>query len=217
MASREPSPAPPVAALAGVHRSYREGAEQRAILAGADLTVTAGELVALLGRSGSGKSTLIHLLAGIDAPDQGRVEVLGTDLGALDETARTRFRARNIGLVFQFFHLLPTLTVLENVLLPLELAGDRSAAGRERALALLGRVGLEHRRDAFPDVLSGGEQQRIAVARALVTDPALVLADEPTGNLDQDSAGIVLELLQELAREGHTVLMATHSRAAAAA
>jgi putative ABC transport system ATP-binding protein len=176
--------------------------------------VAQGELVALLGPSGSGKSTLLNVIAGLDAPDSGTVRVGGRDVAALDERQRTLLRRREIGFVFQFFNLVPTLTVLENIQLPLELTGQPTGnAARE----LLHRVGLESRWRAFPDELSGGEQQRIAVARALAHGPRLVLADEPTGNLDSATGARVLDLLTELIRErGTTMLVATHSDAVVA-
>lgn len=176
-----------------------------------------GERVALLGPSGSGKSTLLNLMSGIDTADEGTVEVDGTDLTGLSERERTLFRRRHIGFVFQFFNLLPTLTVEENLLLPLELAGQVSAEDRRRASSLLEAVGLAHRTGTFPDRLSGGEQQRIAVARALVHRPLLVLADEPTGNLDAETGLRVLALLDDLVREsGTTLLMVTHAPEVAA-
>ncbi len=167
----------------------------------------------MLGPSGSGKSTLLNLVSGIDLPDAGRVRVGGVDLTALDEQARTRFRRERVGFVFQFFNLIPTLTVLENLLLPLELNGTEGPPARARAEALLRAVGLEDRADAAPDRLSGGEQQRVAVARAIVHRPALVLADEPTGNLDEDTGRIVIGVLEELVRaEGATLVVVTHAR-----
>jgi putative ABC transport system ATP-binding protein len=167
----------------------------------------------ILGRSGSGKSTLLNLVAGIEPPSGGRVEVGGVDLGALPERRRTLFRRDRVGFVFQFFNLLPTLTVEENLRLPLELAGRTGPGDQRRAGELLAEVGLAERAGAFPDRLSGGEQQRVAVARALVHDPLLVLADEPTGNLDHDTGLAVLALLDRLTRgAGKTLLMATHSR-----
>ncbi len=204
---------PPAVELRQVSKSYREGDVERAVLRDVSLTVAAGEIVVLLGRSGSGKSSLLNLIAGIDAPTSGTVRVHGTDLTALDEQARTRFRRRHIGFVFQFFNLIPLLTVEENVLLPLDLNDRADAAGVARVRALLDRVGLGGRGDSFPDRLSGGEQQRVAIARALIHEPALVLADEPTGNLDAETAAGVLDLLDTLAREaGRTVVMVTHSR-----
>jgi putative ABC transport system ATP-binding protein len=203
----------PAVELRKVSKSYREAEVERVVLRDVSVTIASGEIAVLVGRSGSGKSTLLNVIAGIDRPSAGTVLVDGTDLTALDEQARTRFRRRHIGFVFQFFNLIPLLTVEENLLLPLELNGRADPAGVARARALLERVGLGGRGDSFPDRLSGGEQQRVAIARALVHEPALVLADEPTGNLDAETAAGVLELLDTLAREaGRTVLMVTHSR-----
>ncbi|HEX6203590.1 MAG TPA: ABC transporter ATP-binding protein [Thermoanaerobaculia bacterium] len=203
----------PALSLTGVSKRFLEGERQREVLRGVDLVVAEGELVVVLGRSGSGKSTLLNLVAGIDPPSAGRVVVGGVDLGALPERRRTLFRRERIGFVFQFYNLLPTLTVDENLRLPLELAGRTGEADRRRAGELLAAVGLADRGGAFPDRLSGGEQQRVAVARALVHDPLLVLADEPTGNLDLDTGLVVLDLLDRLTRgAGKTLLMATHSR-----
>ena len=205
--------APPALELRHLGKTYREGEAERVVLRDVSLVVAGGEIVVLVGRSGSGKSTLLNLIAGIDRPTAGSVVVNGTDLTALDEQARTRFRRRHIGFVFQFFNLIPLLTVEENLLLPLDLNGRADAKGVARARVLLERVGLGDRGDSFPERLSGGEQQRVAIARALIHDPALILADEPTGNLDADTAAGVLDLLDTLAREaGRTVLMATHSR-----
>jgi putative ABC transport system ATP-binding protein len=205
--------APPAVELRHLGKTYREGEAERVVLRDVSLTVAAGEIVVLVGRSGSGKSTLLNLVAGIDRATAGTVAVNGTDLTALDEQARTRFRRRLIGFVFQFFNLIPLLTVEENLLLPLDLNGRAGAEGVARARALLERVGLAGRGESYPERLSGGEQQRVAIARALIHDPALILADEPTGNLDADTAAGVLDLLDALAREaGRTVLMATHSR-----
>jgi putative ABC transport system ATP-binding protein len=199
--------------LQHISKTYREGDSERAVLRDVSVAIEAGEIAVVVGRSGSGKSTLLNLIAGIDHPTAGRVLVDGTDLTGLDEQARTRFRRRHIGFVFQFFNLIPLLTAEENLLLPLELNGRADAAGVARARALLDRVGLGGRGGSLPDRLSGGEQQRVAIARALVHDPALILADEPTGNLDGETAAGVLELLDALAREsGTTVVMATHSR-----
>ena len=205
--------APPAVELRHLSKTYREGEAERVVLRDVSLTIAGGEIVVLVGRSGSGKSTLLNLIAGIDRPSAGTVNVNGTDLTALDEQARTRFRRRHIGFVFQFFNLIPLLTVEENLLLPLDLNGRADAAGVVRAHALLERVGLAGRGDSFPERLSGGEQQRVAIARALIHEPDIILADEPTGNLDADTAADVLGLLDALAREaGRTVLMATHSR-----
>ena len=204
--------------IRGLFKSYREGGQDHVILAGAEAALDPGEFVALLGPSGSGKSTLLNLISGIDTPDRGSVVVNGVSLTHASERERTLFRRSHIGFIFQFFNLLPTLTVLENLLLPLELSGRIQDSGREKAVGLLEKVGLEGREDAFPDRLSGGEQQRVAVARALIHEPALVLADEPTGNLDSKTGNRILELLQGLARErGTALLVATHSREAAEA
>jgi putative ABC transport system ATP-binding protein len=203
----------PAVELRKVSKSYREGEVERAVLRDVSVTIASGEIAVLVGRSGSGKSTLLNVIAGIDQPSAGAVVVNGTDLTALDEQARTLFRRRHIGFVFQFFNLIPMLTVEENLLLPLDLNGRADAKGVDRARALLERVGLGGRGESFPERLSGGEQQRVAIARALIHDPALILADEPTGNLDVETAADVLDLLDTLAREsGRTVLMVTHSR-----
>jgi putative ABC transport system ATP-binding protein len=203
----------PAVELLHVSKTYREGDSERVVLSDVSVAIEPGEIVVLVGRSGSGKSTLLNLIAGIDRPTAGRVVVDGTDLTALDEDARTRFRRRRIGFVFQFFNLIPLLTVEENLLLPLELNGMADAPGVARARGLLERVGLAGRGASLPDRLSGGEQQRVAIARALVHDPALILADEPTGTLDAETAAAVLALLDGLAREaGKTVVMVTHSR-----
>ena len=203
----------PVIELRDVRRSFVEGGRSRSVLDGVSCQIAPGELVVLLGRSGSGKSTLLNLIAGIDLPSSGEVLLEGRPLQALDDDERTVLRRDRIGFVFQFFHLVPTLTVEENLLLPLELAGRGRGEDRERALALLAEVGLADRGSQFPDRLSGGEQQRVAVARALATDPAIVLADEPTGNLDLETGLEVLDLLDRLTRRrGKTMLMVTHSR-----
>jgi putative ABC transport system ATP-binding protein len=203
----------PAVELIHVSKSYREGDSDRAVLSDVSVAIQPGEIVVLVGRSGSGKSTLLNLIAGIDRPTSGRVMVDGIDLTALDENTRTRFRRRRIGFVFQFFNLIPLLTVEENLLLPLDLNGMADAAGVARARGLLERVGLAGRGASLPDRLSGGEQQRVAIARALVHEPALILADEPTGTLDAEMAAAVLALLDGLVREaGKTVVMVTHSR-----
>ena len=192
-----------------VRKSYREGDAEHTVLDGASVAVRAGEFVVLLGPSGSGKSTLLNLIGGIDLPDAGDVIVGGVSLVAMNERERTLFRRRRLGFVFQFFNLLPTLTVEENLLLPLELNG-RTANGAARAM--LERVGLGARAGAFPDRLSGGEQQRVAIARALIHEPILVLADEPTGNLDDDNAESVLDVLESVTRAaGRTLIVVTHS------
>jgi putative ABC transport system ATP-binding protein len=208
-----PTMSVPAVELRRLTKVYREGQSERVVLRDVDAVISAGEIAVLLGRSGSGKSTLLNLVSGIDLPSSGAVLVGGVDLTALDEHRRTLFRRRHIGFIFQFFNLIPLLTVEENLLLPLELTAKLDGAGRAHARKLLDRVGLGDRAASYPEQLSGGEQQRLAVARALVHDPALVLADEPTGNLDEDTAGAVLDLLDGLARETRkTVIMVTHSR-----
>jgi putative ABC transport system ATP-binding protein len=187
------------------------------VLQHASATISRGEFVAILGRSGSGKSTLLNLISGIDLADGGAVWLDGQDLTQLNERRRTLLRRQKIGFVFQFFNLIPTLTVWENVVLPLELNGVNGSEKRSQADALLNAVGLLDRRTAFPDRLSGGEQQRVAIARALVHDPPLVLADEPTGNLDEETSRGVLALLDRLTRHaGRTLILVTHSADAAA-
>ena len=203
----------PAVELRRLTKLYREGDGERIVFRDVDAAIGQGEIAVLVGRSGSGKSTLLNLISGIDLPTSGTVVVDGTDITALGERDRTLFRRGRMGFIFQFFNLIPLLTVEENLLLPLELAGRDDAPGRARARGLLERVGLADRAASFPDRLSGGEQQRVAVARALVHDPALILADEPTGTLDADTAAVVLDLLDRLVRElGKTVVMVTHSR-----
>ena len=207
-----PAP-PPLVEIVHLSKSFEEGGRRRSVLEDASAAIGRGELAVLVGRSGSGKSTLLNLLSGIDLPDAGEVVVDGVSLGRLSEHERTLFRRDRIGFVFQFFNLIPTLTVEENLLLPLELKGRRvSPADHDRALSLLAEVGLAERTATFPDRLSGGEQQRVAVARALAHDPLLVLADEPTGNLDLETGLQVLALLDRLTRRaGKTMVMVTHS------
>ncbi len=204
--------------IENLSKEYIEGHNIRAILRSASATFEEGEFVAIRGRSGSGKSTLLNLLAGIDSPTSGEIHINGINVTRLNPRDRTLFRRDNIGFVFQFFNLIPTLTVLENVLLPAELAGAQLGNGTtKRALELLDRVGLTDRRSVFPDKLSGGEQQRVAIARALVRNPRLVLADEPTGNLDDANAKAVMALLSEMTHQaGKTLIMVTHSRKMAA-
>jgi len=202
--------------LVALDKSYREGESRRQVLKGLHASFAAGEFTALTGRSGSGKSTLLNLVSGIDVPDAGEVHVDGVEIGALGDRDRTLHRRRRIGFVFQFFNLIPTLTVEENLTLPLELLATPGARARERVREMLDAVGLADRAASFPDRLSGGEQQRIALARALVHDPALVLADEPTGNLDAATGAEILDLLVRLVRGARrTVIMATHSAEAA--
>ena len=188
------------------------------ILDDVTLSVSAGETLAVVGVSGSGKSTLLALLAGLDTPTSGCVRLLGTDLATLSEDGRARLRARRVGFVFQHFHLLASLTALENVMLPLELEGGRPghAAAADRARAVLARVGHSDRLRHCPAQLSGGEQQRVAIARAFVTEPAILFADEPTGNLDRETGGKIIELLFSLNREhGTTLVLVTHDESLA--
>jgi putative ABC transport system ATP-binding protein len=178
------------------------------------LDIAAGESVAIVGASGAGKSTLLALLAGLDEPSSGRITLAGADLTALDEDGRAKLRAERVGFVFQSFHLVPSLTAIENVMLPLELAGRRDA--REAAMETLTRVGLEQRTGHYPRQLSGGEQQRVALARAFVTRPAVLFADEPTGNLDTHTGERIVSLLFELnAQSNTTLVLVTHDRAVA--
>jgi putative ABC transport system ATP-binding protein len=202
----------PLIELRQVTKDYDEGDRRRPVLCEASATIDRGELAVLVGRSGSGKSTLLNLLSGIDQPSSGTVVIDGVEISSLAERERTLFRRDRIGFVFQFFNLIPTLTVEENLLLPLELKGRLQPADRRAAFDLLAEVGLADRVASFPDRLSGGEQQRVAVARALAHDPLLVLADEPTGNLDFETGLQVLEILDRLTRQaGKTMVMVTHS------
>ncbi|WP_425486938.1 ABC transporter ATP-binding protein [Microvirga thermotolerans] len=196
-------------ALQDVDLSLGRGPARVHILKGVSLAVGRGEAVGLVGPSGSGKSTLLMTMAGLERPDSGTVVVDGTDLTGLDEDALARFRGRRIGIVFQSFHLIPTMTALENVALPLELAGEPDAF--ERAEAEMRAVGLGHRLHHYPSQLSGGEQQRVAIARAIVPNPAILVADEPTGNLDESTGRSVVDLLFALRRErGATLVLVTH-------
>ena len=201
----------PLVQLSGLTKVYQEGEQARVVLTDANATVMRGELAVLLGPSGSGKSTLLNLISGVDAPSSGTVLIDSTDLTALTERERTLFRRKHIGLVFQFFNLIATLTVEENLLLPLSLNGITGKKAKERAMNLLAAVGLADRAGSSPDRLSGGEQQRVAIARALSHDPLLVLADEPTGNLDAETGQQVMSLLEQLVRQrGKTAVVVTH-------
>jgi putative ABC transport system ATP-binding protein len=198
-------------------KSYYEGDVRRVVLQNAHAEFQSGEITAIVGKSGSGKSTLLNLISGIDAPDSGQVWIEGQDLAALSERDRTLFRRARIGFVFQFFNLIPTLTVGENVSLPLELNRIPRAQANKKAQEMLEAVGLLDRWKTFPEKLSGGEQQRVALARALVHDPLLILADEPTGNLDEETGAQMMSLVTHLTREqNRTLLMVTHSQEAAA-
>ena len=208
----------PLLSLVDVSRAFASGDTRVTAVDSVSLALEPGEFVALVGPSGCGKSTLLHLAGAMDRPSAGRVRLDDTDLGALNDDALTRVRRAKVGFVFQFFNLLPTLTALENVQLPLQLMRRPPAKAEGAARALLARVGLEHRVGHYPRALSGGEMQRVAIARALVHEPALVIADEPTGNLDTDTGRRVIDLLASLnAETGITFLMATHAPDLAAA
>jgi putative ABC transport system ATP-binding protein len=206
--------APPAIRLSGVNLSLGRGAARVHILKDIDLHIGTGEAVGLVGPSGSGKSTLLMVAAGLERPDTGAVHVAGQDLGRLDEDALARFRGKNIGIVFQSFHLIPTMTALENVAVPLELAGATDAF--ERAAAELASVGLAERVNHYPAELSGGEQQRVALARALAPHPAILVADEPTGNLDEATGSEIIQLLfAGHEKRGTTLVLVTHDTALA--
>ena len=197
-----------VISLDNVQKVYQAGRRQVQALATIDLKIERGEWVAILGPSGCGKSTLLNLLSGIDRPTSGTVTVLENDLTTMSEEQIARWRGRSIGIVFQFFQLMPTLTAFENVVLPMQINSRRKSSARAREL--LDRVGIKDLAGNFPNELSGGEQQRVAIARALANDPPILLADEPTGNLDSASGQLVLELLEETWRDGATLIMVTH-------
>jgi ABC-type lipoprotein export system ATPase subunit/CRP-like cAMP-binding protein len=201
----------PLVDLRDVVKAYETPAGPFLALRGVDLTVDAGEFVAVIGKSGSGKSTLINTIAGIDHPTSGEVHVAGTEVQKLDENAMAGWRGANLGVIFQFFQLLPTLTLLENVVLPMEFARRGTTRERQdRGLALLERVGMAEHADKLPSAVSGGQQQRVAIARALANDPALIVADEPTGSLDSRTADTIFQLFEELVDQGKTILMVTH-------
>jgi putative ABC transport system ATP-binding protein len=201
--------------LRGVSKTVQSGDRPLTILQPLDLSVPAGQCMAIIGPSGSGKSTLLGLIAGLDAPTTGQILIDGVDITKLDEDTLARLRGEKIGFVFQFFHLVPSLTALENILVPMEIAGRRDA--RLRAQGLLDEVGLHDRGHHYPSQLSGGEQQRIAIARALANDPPLILADEPTGNLDSTNGRHILDLLLQVRRtRGVTLVLVTHDRSIAA-
>lgn len=199
--------------LENLSKVYQEGEHQRLVFDNLNLEISSGEFVVLLGRSGSGKSTLLNILSGIDEPSSGKVIINDMDITALSEHERTLFRRNNVGFIFQLFNLIPTLTVQENVLLPLELTGKLKKAHHQHVNKLLKAVGLSERANSFPDRLSGGEQQRVAILRAMIHQPSLLLADEPTGNLDTDTSRKVMKLLTTLVRkEGKTLILVTHNQ-----
>ncbi|MEP7285531.1 MAG: ABC transporter ATP-binding protein [Chloroflexota bacterium] len=203
---------PPLVRLRNLTKSYEEAGHLRVVLHALDTDIQEGQFTVLLGKSGSGKSTLLNLIGGIDVASAGEVWIKDTCITRLNERDLTLFRRDNIGYIFQFFNLIPTLTALENISLPYELRGNSRREGEKASRVLLERVGLGARANTYPDKLSGGEQQRVAIARALVHQPLLILADEPTGNLDEDTGETVLHLLLELTRDaGKTLIMATHN------
>ena len=207
----------PLIRITSLAKSYRRGEQTIPVLEGVDLEVHAGEFVALMGPSGSGKSTLLNLIAGIDKPSAGRIEIAGVDIARFGEGELADWRAAHVGFIFQFYNLIPVLTAFENVELPLLLTRLSRRERQAHAHAALAMVRLTDREDHYPNELSGGQQQRVAIARALVTDPALIVADEPTGDLDRTTGAEVLDLLEQLNRElGKTVLMVTHDPKAAA-
>ena len=211
----EPNPPQPLIVLRDVTKTYAGTAGDFTALAGVNLSIDPSEFVVVLGRSGSGKSTLLALLSGIDRPTRGEVIVGGTAVHAMSERATSVWRGRTVGIVFQFFQLLPTLTGAENVMLPMDFCGPWPVRERRgRALALLDRLGVADQADKLPATMSGGQQQRVAVARALANEPAVLLADEPTGNLDSRTAAAMLQLLAGLAREGQTVVLVSHESGA---
>jgi len=212
------APPPPevIVRIRGLAKTYWRGGQPVPVLDALDLDIRAGDFLALMGPSGSGKSTLLNLVAGIDKPDHGTIDVEGVDITRLPEADLARWRASHVGFIFQFYNLLPVLTALENVELPLVLTGLSRRERRERAELALSMVGLEDRMDHNPSELSGGQQQRVAIARAIITDPTLLVADEPTGDLDRVSAGEILDLMDRLNAElGKTIIMVTHDQRAA--
>ena len=210
------APPPAIVELRDIGKSYRRGAQLIPVLEGISLSIAPGEFLALMGPSGSGKSTLLNLIAGLDQADRGSITVGGVDITSLSEGELAAWRAAHVGFIFQFYNLIPVLTALENVELPLVLTGLSRRERREHARTVLRLVGLEDRMDHAPRQLSGGQQQRVAIARALAADPTLIVADEPTGDLDRVSAEEVLVLMERLCRElGKTIIMVTHDPRAA--
>ena len=208
----------PLIEIAHLSKSYRRGAQVIPVLSDITFDIAVGEFLALIGPSGSGKSTLLNCIAGIDSLDAGSITVAGTDIATLSESELAVWRSRHVGFIFQFYNLIPVLTALENVELPLLLTSLSAAARRDHALAALAAVGLSDRTDHKPNQLSGGQQQRVAIARAIVTDPDIIVADEPTGDLDRVSAADVMALLKRLNADlGKTIVMVTHDHKAAEA
>ena len=208
--------APPLIRIRDLSKAYQRGGQEIPVLVHIQLDVAAGDFVALMGPSGSGKSTLLNLIAGIDQPSSGTIEIGGIDIATLSDGQLADWRAANVGFIFQFYNLMPVLTAFENVELPLLLTGLSARERRERVTQVLALVSLSDREDHYPNELSGGQQQRVAIARALVTDPALIVADEPTGDLDRHTAEDVLTLLEQLVTDlGKTIVMVTHDPKAA--
>ena len=198
--------------MKNVKKLYSVGEKEFWALKGIDLDINKGELLAIVGKSGSGKSTLLNLLGGIDTPTEGSIIINGNELNGMKENQLSHFRSNNIGFIFQFFQLMPTLTVLENILMPMDFSNKiASSKRRERGKMLLNKVDMINHADKFPSSLSGGEQQRVAVARALANDPDIIFADEPTGNLDSNTAEEIFRLLKSITEEGKTVIMVTHN------
>lgn len=203
----------PVIEFQKLSKTYSEAGRSHLVFRQVDASIKQGEFVVLIGKSGSGKSTLLNLISAIDSADEGDIKINSHSLSGMSENQRTKFRRKHIGFVFQNYNLIPTLSVMDNLLLPLELNGQLNKANRTRARELLDKLSVCERSDYFPDKLSGGEQQRVAIARALIHQPEIILADEPTGNLDEETGQNVLQLLDELVREaGLTMVMVTHSR-----
>lgn len=199
--------------LRDLTKSYQEGSTEKLVINKFNIKINHSELIILLGKSGSGKSTLLNLISGIDLPTSGEIFIDNQNLTNFSEQGRTLFRRKNIGFVFQFFNLIATLTVEENLMLPLELNGIEGKMAHDLAISMLHDVGLQDRASSYPDRLSGGEQQRVAIARALIHSPSLILADEPTGNLDNETGTQIINLLDRLVRKNHkTMIMATHSQ-----
>ena len=208
--------APPLIRIRDLSKAYQRGGQEIPVLVHIQLDVAAGDFVALMGPSGSGKSTVLNLIAGIDQPSSGTIEIGGIDIATLSDGQLADWRAANVGFIFQFYNLMPVLTAFENVELPLLLTGLSARERRERVTQVLALVSLSDREDHYPNELSGGQQQRVAIARALVTDPALIVADEPTGDLDRHTAEDVLTLLEQLVTDlGKTIVMVTHDPKAA--